>query len=346
MHSESGNIDLDKILRLKLKRPNNWRWELTTSKSSPNIAIPIIQLLDQNGELLAEANEPNGCIRHSWHSSPNTRTQSKVKLKSSHSLKVPIEISDQSEILQNHVKSKSKSSHKFKVPIESSDQLINEKSKSKSKRSPKIQSLVETNQLDDPQYLEMRDIIEDRYQLCSSNAGTLVVRADSLDKNIRRRSADLNINKFGNFFEKSNDSEPAVLKHRKSRRTPKAITPDYRIFNKKPLRNWDKVEQPDLKSDLKNSEHMKYKTSNDLTQVGLKVNPKLRDVKVDNSDYTVQEPITPSSADVNSKKFSFRKLKPKRKLIRTTSTESTASSNSESLLEYGNQKKHRRRKKG
>lgn len=346
MHSESGNIDLDKILRLKLKKPNNWRWELTTSKSSPNIAIPIIQLLDQNGELLAEANEPNGCIRHSWHSSPSTRTQSKVKLKSSHSLKVPIETSDPliNEILQNHIKSKSKSSHKLKVPIKSSDQ--SNEVKSKSKRSPKIQSFVETNQPDDLQYLEMRDIIEDSYQLCSSNAGTLVVRADSLDKNIRRRSADLNINKFGNFFEKSNDTEPAVLNHRKSRRTPKAITPDYRIFNKKPLRNWDKVEQSDLKSDLKNSEHMKYKTSNDLTQVGLKVNPKLRDVKVDNSDYTVQEPITPSSADVNSKKFSFRKLKPKRKLIRTTSNESTASSNSEGLLEYGNQKKHRRRKKG
>lgn len=340
MHSETGNIDLDKILRLKLKRPNNWRWELTTSKSSPNIAIPIIQLLDQNGELLAEANEPNGCIRHSWHSSPNTRTQSKVKLKSSHSLKVPIETSPINEILQNHVKSKSKSSHKLKVPIQSSDQ-----NEVKSKRSPKIQSFVETNQPDNLQYLEMKDIIEDRYQLCSSNAGTLVVRADNLDKNIRRRSADLNINKFGNFFEKSNDSEPAVLKHRKSRRTPKT-SPDYRIFNKKPVRNWDKVEQSDLKSDLKNSEHMKYKTSNDLTQVGLKVNPKLRDVKVDNSDYTVQEPITPSSADVNSKKFSFRKLKPKRKLIRTTSTESTASSNSEGLVEYGNQKKHRRRKKG
>lgn len=58
------------IIRLQLKKPKKWNWELSTSKSSPHIQLPIIQLYDAKGNLLVEAKD-NGCTteRRSWHSS-------------------------------------------------------------------------------------------------------------------------------------------------------------------------------------------------------------------------------------------------------------------------------------
>lgn len=57
-------------IRLQLKKPKKWNWELSTSKSSPHIQLPIIQLYDAKGNLLVEAKD-NGRTteRRSWHSS-------------------------------------------------------------------------------------------------------------------------------------------------------------------------------------------------------------------------------------------------------------------------------------
>lgn len=50
--------DEQQLIKLCLKKPKKWNWELTTSKSSSTIAFPMIQLYDQKGKiLLAEANE-------------------------------------------------------------------------------------------------------------------------------------------------------------------------------------------------------------------------------------------------------------------------------------------------
>ncbi|XP_073831947.1 uncharacterized protein [Musca autumnalis] len=46
---------LSNILSLKLRKPNHWKWELTTSKSCSNIALPRILLYDHKGNLLVDA---------------------------------------------------------------------------------------------------------------------------------------------------------------------------------------------------------------------------------------------------------------------------------------------------
>lgn len=52
------NDDEQQLIKLCLKKPKKWNWELTTSKSSSNIAFPTIQLFDENTKtMLAEASE-------------------------------------------------------------------------------------------------------------------------------------------------------------------------------------------------------------------------------------------------------------------------------------------------
>ncbi|XP_061388811.1 uncharacterized protein LOC133323924 [Musca vetustissima] len=46
---------LANILSLQLRKPNHWKWELTTSKSCSNIALPRILLYDHKGNLLVDA---------------------------------------------------------------------------------------------------------------------------------------------------------------------------------------------------------------------------------------------------------------------------------------------------
>ncbi|XP_055676577.1 uncharacterized protein LOC129785935 isoform X2 [Lutzomyia longipalpis] len=50
------------LIKLRLNKPESWNWQLTTSKSSPNIAFPRIQLYDREGELLADTNEADCTI--------------------------------------------------------------------------------------------------------------------------------------------------------------------------------------------------------------------------------------------------------------------------------------------
>lgn len=52
------NDDEQQLIKLCLKKPQRYNWELTTSKSSSNIVFPTIQLYDENKKtLLAEASE-------------------------------------------------------------------------------------------------------------------------------------------------------------------------------------------------------------------------------------------------------------------------------------------------
>lgn len=56
--------DSTNLVRLCINKPASWNWELTTSKSSPSIAFPRIQLFDkQSGQLLVETNEADCQIR-------------------------------------------------------------------------------------------------------------------------------------------------------------------------------------------------------------------------------------------------------------------------------------------
>lgn len=51
------------VLSLKLRKPKHWKWELTTSKSCTNIALPRILLYDHKGNLLVDA-PPGGNSSH------------------------------------------------------------------------------------------------------------------------------------------------------------------------------------------------------------------------------------------------------------------------------------------
>lgn len=56
-YDEIGDDD-QQLIKLCLKKPKKWNWELTTSKSSSNIAFPTIQLFDETTKtILAEASE-------------------------------------------------------------------------------------------------------------------------------------------------------------------------------------------------------------------------------------------------------------------------------------------------
>lgn len=45
---------LNEVICLQLKKPKNWNWQISTSKSSPHIALPTIQLYNSRGKLLGK----------------------------------------------------------------------------------------------------------------------------------------------------------------------------------------------------------------------------------------------------------------------------------------------------
>jgi hypothetical protein len=58
--NNSINDDEQQLIKLCLKKPQKWNWELSTSKSSSNILFPTIQLFDEDNEtLLVETSEAN-----------------------------------------------------------------------------------------------------------------------------------------------------------------------------------------------------------------------------------------------------------------------------------------------
>lgn len=66
--------DNSNLVRLCINKPESWNWELTTSKSSPSIAFPLIQLYDKSsGALLAETNEAECRIRGAGCAAPESR---------------------------------------------------------------------------------------------------------------------------------------------------------------------------------------------------------------------------------------------------------------------------------
>lgn len=61
--------EIPEVIRLQLRKPKSWNWELSTSKSSPNIVLPIIQLFDYRGQLLVETTDQGNALRRCWSSS-------------------------------------------------------------------------------------------------------------------------------------------------------------------------------------------------------------------------------------------------------------------------------------
>lgn len=82
----------DQLIRLCLKKPKKWNWELTTSKSSSNIAFPTIQLYDENSKsMLAEATEAGFVASSKLRKSASVSKASSLRsVKTRDSLKIRI----------------------------------------------------------------------------------------------------------------------------------------------------------------------------------------------------------------------------------------------------------------
>ncbi|XP_034242243.1 uncharacterized protein LOC117645854 [Thrips palmi] len=61
------------VLRLSLRKPGDWQWQLRTSASSPALVIPAVQLYDHRGRLLVDTS-----------SLPPSTTSSRNRLTVSH----------------------------------------------------------------------------------------------------------------------------------------------------------------------------------------------------------------------------------------------------------------------
>ncbi|XP_053950221.1 probable serine/threonine-protein kinase nek3 [Anastrepha ludens] len=76
----SGTVDVDinnelaNVLSLQLRKPKHWRWELSTSRSSANIALPRILLYDHKGQLLVDADSQS----EQCYSGPKVESSRKV----------------------------------------------------------------------------------------------------------------------------------------------------------------------------------------------------------------------------------------------------------------------------
>lgn len=82
LSSSKINDDEQQLIKLSLKKPKKWNWELTTSKSSSNIAFPTIQLYDEcNKTLLAETNEANFTAGSKLCKSASVSKASSVRVK-------------------------------------------------------------------------------------------------------------------------------------------------------------------------------------------------------------------------------------------------------------------------
>lgn len=75
--------DIPEIIRLQLRKPTSWGWELSTFKPSRNVTLPTIQLYNYKGQLLVEAKD-NGETERSWRSStmPNKGSAANVEKES------------------------------------------------------------------------------------------------------------------------------------------------------------------------------------------------------------------------------------------------------------------------
>lgn len=93
-----GLADVD-IIKLQLRKPKSWNWELTTSKSSPHIALPTIQLYNSKGRLLIEAKD-EGMKRLSWSNvdRSNKRASNQVQRCRSDIIKHPLVNSNKNSI--------------------------------------------------------------------------------------------------------------------------------------------------------------------------------------------------------------------------------------------------------
>jgi hypothetical protein len=225
------NDDEEQLIKLSLKKPKKWNWELTTSKSSSNIAFPTVQLYDdRNKKLLAETNEANFaagsklCKSASVSKASSMRQRkndsfSSLKLKND-PLTVHTEHAEESD--ENHPTT---INHDPNLQNETSKLQLKNHSRSSSVRSrssilKRIREFTELNREsssdddddDDDERVDERsnnnrskESLKKKYSIRTSHIGALLVPKDSFSKVSRRRQRrksvdDASTGKWKNFL--------------------------------------------------------------------------------------------------------------------------------------------------
>lgn len=170
--------NLDQIIKLKLRKPADWKWELNTSYSSPHIPLPIIQLYDSKNNLLIQTKPYD---RRSWGN--NTIHYNETKLPQRTKSFTPsynsLTTSDRIKIKERILK-KSTSDASNKTPYN-----YNYLRKSSTVNTCDIETVNSERG-------------QNKYFLRSSKAGTLLLRKETINEELlksrrRRESARLSV---------------------------------------------------------------------------------------------------------------------------------------------------------
>lgn len=77
---KKNHQNVENLIKVKLKKPKSWNWELCTSKSSSSIQFPEIQLYDHKNNFLASANDANLVISNNiTNSVPKNLTKGNLR---------------------------------------------------------------------------------------------------------------------------------------------------------------------------------------------------------------------------------------------------------------------------
>lgn len=329
-NTKESNVPLGGIIRLQLKKPKQWNWELTTSKSSPNISMPIFQLFDDHGNLLTEANDPNGCCRRSWDPTTVDKMTQPILITRHKSMR--------NSFHEPHSVSKAENSK--------------EQEKKYKLRSSKAGTLVVS---DDSFEKRPR---KHRHHLYTDNNSNI-----NLNKfgNYFEHETLINSAK-PNIMHRKTKSDLGLETIRLPKNENIYPMPDYRLFKTRPVQNLCDLSQSKPFSNLEKSNLVhsqsdkvmcsKNRDSNHVRQnkLKLKIHKENTVPDVQSPTYIVQEPITPLSVNNQAlPSFSVKKKNRRKYLTKSEdidSKELSASTDDDNVLESRKQLRRRRKKKG
>lgn len=225
------NDDEQQLIKLSLKKPKKWNWELTTSKSSSNIAFPTIQLYDEcNKKLLAETNEANFTAGSKLCKSASVSKASSMRQKKNDSFSSLKLKNDPITIHTEHAEESDENhpttiNHDPNLHNDTSKLQLKNHSRSSSVRSrssilKRIREFTELNRDsssdddnvdDDDERVDERsnnnrskESLKKKYSIRTSHIGALLVPKDSFSKVSRRRQRrksvdDTSTGKWKNF---------------------------------------------------------------------------------------------------------------------------------------------------
>lgn len=211
----------NQLIKLCLKKPKKWNWELSTSKSSSHICFPTIQLFDEDKKLLVETNEADCTISSKPKRSASVSKASslrtakkldsfKISVNDKSDLNNPIisEPEDVEELPYDNIATtpdaiqvysehgilfRDSNAKEFKKPVEERSRKLYSRNNSMRSRSSvsileRISELKRDSSSDDETTSEkkLKGKIKTKYSYRTCNIGTIIVPKKSFS-NVRRR---------------------------------------------------------------------------------------------------------------------------------------------------------------